>query len=139
MVISKQRRQKVQSLLLGSEPGQGRQEGRGWLPQPRREGDRWKTMVKQKVFSHSFGMDQQGTKGEGEQPAQPVKAGSEVPELHSIRNQRCCSRGGEQSRKEEDSNGRNSPKPSPSETVSLCQGLPHRFLELVIQQITTLI
>lgn len=78
-------------------------------------------MVKQ-VFSHSFGMDQQGTKGEGDQPAQPVKAGSEVPELHSIRSQRCCSRGGEQSREEEDSNGKNSPKPSPSETVSLLPG-----------------
>lgn len=32
-------------------------------------------MVKQKVFSHSFGMDQQGTKGEGDQPASLLRQG----------------------------------------------------------------
>lgn len=61
-------------------------------------------MVKQKVPSHSFSMDQQGTQGEGSQPAQPVKAGSEVPELHSMRNRNAAA-AGEKSREEEDSNG----------------------------------
>lgn len=61
MAASEQQWAKVQNLLLGSEPGQGWQEGRGCLPQPSREKDRWTTMVRQKVPSLSFSLDQQGT------------------------------------------------------------------------------
>lgn len=60
-------------MFLGPEPGLGWQEGRGRLPQASREGDRWKTVVKQKVPSLSFSLDLQGTQYEGSQPAQPVK------------------------------------------------------------------
>lgn len=122
MATSKQRLGKNRDLLLGPEPGLGWQEGRGWLPQASREGDRWKTVVKQKVPSLSFSLDQQGTQYEGSQPASTARygelAGARVPEMHSRRNQRCCRR--RRRREKRAAMMREaSPRPSASETPSI--------------------